>query len=174
MAVFKRTAHVTLVNEPDEEEFDVQLDPREDQSATLISDSDRTELPARDRTKREEEEGGEVDQVTLLPSSNGGIRHWIRRGRWKFWKKQKRYELTREEEESSELGRKVKICGRTCHLLKINSWRAVFLALFMFSVAMVISVMASKLLSEPPEMVKYNGMLPVKVDRGEARGGGGV
>lgn len=101
-------------------------------TAVLISDGEMKE--------RAEENCSEEELTSLSP--NVTVRQW----RWKFWKKQRRYVVSH----SPGRGRELSVCGRKIKLCGINSWRAIFLVLFVFSVAIAISVIVSKLAAEPP------------------------
>ena len=141
MAVkFKKITHVSLVN--DDEDADFQGDSDQ---CVLISGDEQTK---EDSEEREATQGG-ISRSTLLEDNKVGFQGWFTRGKWKFWKRKKRYEPNTGDDSDVKEGRKITVCGRTCELCQINSWRAIFLALFAFSAAMLISVLLSKLLPEP-------------------------
>lgn len=133
---FKKAHIVSLVNEPepDEDDFDVQTNS---DRAILINEDEMTKEHAQSRNAEEEFH-------TLSP--NVEAKRW----NWRFWRKQRRYELNNESEKT---GRKITIRGRTFHLCRINSWRAIFLVLFVFSVTMSISIIISKLAAEPANII---------------------
>lgn len=143
MAVrFKKMQHVSLVNESeeaDEDDYDVQI---ESDTANLISNSEDEAAKEHVAESRDAEKG-----FSSLSPDNTGVWRWNR----KFWKRQRRYQLSHGSEESTVLlGREVNLCGHKCHLCRINSWKAIFLVLFVFSIAITISVIVSKLATEPP------------------------
>lgn len=140
-ARFKKVHHVSLMNESEgdeDENFNVQIDSN-DKSALIGED----ELAGSNSS-------GEV-ATTFSPTASIGKRSL---GSWKFWKKERRYQLTEQPQAKptvpDEVGREVTLCGKTFHICRINSWRVVFLVLFVFSVSITISVILSKLLAEPP------------------------
>lgn len=126
----KGLQQVSLVNESadDDDDLDVQ------------GESDMSVLISEDEMTKEHVEGMSQEEglVSLPRASSAG--KWA----WKFWKKQKRYVLNHSEE------REVVILGRKCHPCGVNSWRAIFLALFAFSVTITVSLIISKLAVEPP------------------------
>lgn len=122
----KELQHVTLMNE-DEDEL------QESDTAVLISE---------DETKDHAENRNHEEGLTELGSQDVAVR------RWKFWKKQRRY-IVNHSDQTQSVGREVKLCGRKFKLCGINSWRAIFLVLFVFSVAIAVSVIVSKLAVEP-------------------------
>lgn len=61
---------------------------------------------------------------------------------WKFWGKRSRYNLS-----TRYLQRK---SCRRCKC-KVNSWKAVIIALLLFSAAILISIVISRLATEPPD-----------------------
>ena len=122
---------MSLMNE---EEDEVQ----ESDTAVLISEDDMTKEHAQNRDHVNVEDGlTELSQDVTVK-------------RWKFWKKQRRYIV--HSGQSQSVGREVKLCGRKFKLCGINSWRAIFLVLFVFFVAIAVSVIISKLATEPPAM----------------------
>lgn len=128
-ARFKKGHHqVSLVNE-DEDEL------QNSDTAVLINEG-----PSEDEMK-EHGENYEEELTGLSPNVT------VKKLRWKFWKKQRRYIVSHS---SDPQGRELSICGRKIKLCGINSWRAVFLVLFVFSVAVALSVIVSKLAAEPP------------------------
>ena len=131
--IFKKAHHVTLVNES-------ELD---DDEEAFKMDSDRSVLISEEEEHVEDEAVHDdmTHNVTIL-DSGVGVRRWLRRGEWKFWKR-RRYKL------QSGDGNEIRLCGRSCRSCRVNSWRAVFLGLFAFAIAILISVTLSKLLTEP-------------------------
>ena len=67
--------------------------------------------------------------------------------KWKFWKKPYRYNVTSSSARSTR---------RKCPC-KINSWRAVIITLLAFTAAVLISVVISRLASEPPDETPIPG-----------------
>lgn len=127
-ALFKRGLHhVSLVNEDEEEQ--------ESDTAVLISEDEMTEHA---------EDSNHEEGLTDL-AQDVTTRQW----RWKFWKKQRRYIVSHSDERRSSY-REVNLCGRKFKLCGINSWRAIFLVLFVFTVAIAVSIIVSKLAVEPP------------------------
>ena len=143
-ARFKKVHHVSLVNESVGDEtdgYDVQL---ESDKALLINEEEGEE---REGVEGEENHVGESVHTFAPSAGKRGIK-------WQFWKKQKRYEVSHTEHHhhhppADEAGRAITVCGRTFHICQINSWRAIFLALSIFSVAVTVSVILSKVLAEP-------------------------
>lgn len=62
---------------------------------------------------------------------------------WKFWEKRYRYSLSNRYMSS-------KLRCRRCKC-KVNSWRAVIVALLLFTAAVLISVVVSRLATEPED-----------------------
>ncbi len=125
-ARFKRGSnHVSLVNE------DADGVGESDTSALIGEEEETQEL------------AGSPDQ-----DLEQGLSPDVSVGRWKFWRRQRRYIVSHPSREWSS-GRQVTLCGRKCQLYGINSWRAIFLVLFVFSLAIATSVVISKLAMEP-------------------------
>ena len=147
-ARFKKVPQVTLLNESqgDEDDYD------ESDKTVLINQS-------AEGCEEEEEEGGDItgngsnrETVTINLSSDPRVGKW---GTLKFWRRQKRYEVHHQHAPGAageETVRKVTLCGRSFRLCHVNSWRVIFLVLFVFSVAVTVSVIISKLAAEPPEI----------------------
>lgn len=77
--------------------------------------------------------------------------------KWKFWNKPYgfRYDLASTKRHLSR--RKARICKR-CNCT-INSWKAVIITLLVFMVAVLISVIISRVLTEPPgEPSQFEGI----------------
>lgn len=127
-ARYKRTAQVSLLNE---EEDDVQEDDVEVrvESAHLIEEEEE------ERRGREADDLGDEDHSTLLSPGVDLLACW-KSGQWKLWKRKRQYHVHPSSKKS-----------RFC---RVNSWKAVFIALFAFTIAMVISILLSRLLVEPP------------------------
>ena len=126
----KGLQQVSLVNESaDDDDYDVQ---GESDMSVLISEDEMTKEHGPGGISQEEGLG------SLPPASSAGKRDW------KFWKKKKRYVLNHNED------RELVILGRKCRPCGVNSWRAIFLALFAFSVTITVSLIISKLAVEPP------------------------
>ena len=79
--------------------------------------------------------------VEIVEGNDSDVSTTINRPIWRFWERRYRYNL-------STRYLRQKSCRRcTC---KVNSWRAVIIALLLFSAAVLISVIISKLATEPP------------------------
>lgn len=127
-ARFKRNAEVLLLNE---EEDDIQEDVEAESSLLskeedLLGEKD-VEVGVRD---------GEDHRTLLSPTINQ--LSWWKSGRWKLWNHRKQYHVQSSTNKS-------KFC-------KVNSWKAVFIALTAFTMAMVISILLSRLLKDPPQI----------------------
>ena len=141
--MFKKVHHVSLVNESEQDEDEFEAHAESDQTI-LISEDEMTKENAQARGTEEEGFG------TLSSGGTGMQRRW----NWKFWRRERRYELNHAASDVrpvETVGRKVTLCGRSFHLCKINSWKAIFLVLFVFSVSITLAVIVSKLAAEPPE-----------------------
>lgn len=136
--MFKKVQHVSLVNESEQDEDGFGGESDKD---TLISEDEMSQ-------ERVESREGEEEQ--------GGLTGMQRKWSWKFWKRERLYELSHTPSDIQQpvetVGREVTLCGRKVHLCTINSWRAIFLVLFVFSVSITLAVIISKLAAEPPEV----------------------
>lgn len=137
-ARFKRgVRHVTLANEDAE-------DLQESDTAVLISEDEMT----KEHTMNAEMDAEERGMPDLIPITNSSTK-------WKFWKK-RRYILTHSSDQttssssSSGIGKEITLCGRRVRLCGINSWRAIFVVLFVFTLAIAISIIITKLAKQPP------------------------
>lgn len=126
-ARFKRNAEVRLLHEEEEEDINDDL---EAESSLLSGEEDALGEGGVHIVIHDEKE----DHKNLLSPSINDL-SWWKSGRWKIWKHRKQYHV-----HSSS---KSKFC-------KVNSWKAVFIALLAFTMAMVISILLSRLLAEPP------------------------
>lgn len=137
-ARFKKVHHVSLMNESERDEDDDYAVQMESDKSLLISE-DEAHVQENNNVKEEGIATG------FSPDTGTGILNW------RFWKKQRLYELThRDHQQERDLGREITLCNKTCHICRINSWRVIFLVLFVFSVAITISVILSKVTTEPP------------------------
>lgn len=94
----------------------------------------------------------ENEAAILFVEESGADTADIKTRTWKFWKNQHRYRLTRQ------LSHKSSKCKR--YMCKVNSWKAVVIALLLSSAAVLISVVISRLATEPPATQEQ------QVDRG--------
>lgn len=133
-AIFRKAQHMSLANESEDADEDMEVVIDSDKSTLLASEDEESKADSNNIGS-----GGEVRYLQSPRTTN-----------WRFWNKRRRYELASTEDKSDK-GKKITLCGHTCYLCRVNSWRAVFLALAAFSIAMVISVIVSKLAVEPPE-----------------------
>ena len=135
-ARFKKVHHVSLLNEPEPDDFEVQIE-----LDCVNNNNEESGEPGAGR-KNSRYENGSEDLNSLLPVTTGRIKWW--REGWKVCKRKRQYRLY------SSYAPTEKVCGHSCRLCRVNSWVAVFIALFVFSTAVVVSVLLSRLLAEPP------------------------
>ena len=139
--MFRKVNHVSLVNESEPDEEDLEAQNESDRSTLLVGEDETGDNPM----GAQEEEMGSI--------SGASATGFQKRPNWKFWKREKRYELKHAPsavQTGDAPGKKVTLCGRTFHLCRINSWRAIFLVLLVFSVSITLAVIISKLAKEPP------------------------
>ena len=119
---------------------EVEDEVQESDTAVLISEEDGM-------TKEHAQNRDHVEDGLTELFQDGTVK------RWKFWKKQRSRRYIVHSDQSQSVCREVKLCGRKFKLCGINSWRAIFLVLlFVFFVAIAVSVIVSKLAAEPPAM----------------------
>lgn len=140
-ARFKKVHHVNQLNEPEDElddeldeDFEVQIETHR-----LINE----EVESREAGSSHNGCASE-DLNSFLPVTSGE-RRWQRVG-WKVWKRKMQQPLNSIPAPTERV---LNVCGCRCRRCHVNSWRAVFLALFVFSTAMVMSVLLSRLLAQP-------------------------
>ena len=139
--MFKKVQHVSLVNESEQDEDG------------FGGDSDMTTLISEDEEAEENVRGKDLEEGRGGLNSLGGATGMQKRWRWKFWKRERLYELSHTPSDVQQpvenMGREVTLCGRKVHLCTINSWRAIFLVVFVFSISITLAVIISKLAAEP-------------------------
>ena len=121
-----QVAHESLLNGPEEDEFEVQIE-----SGQLISEGEESSYEIQ-------------EQNGLLPDISGEGLGWWRRLKWN---KNKQYQLNSITSRPGH--RIITVHGFRCHHCRINSLRALLVALFVFSAAIVISIVISLILDEP-------------------------
>jgi len=126
-ARFKKSARVRLMNEEEDNLLE------DDSEAVVESSLDKEEDEG--NVSLDPERGASIRESERGVSSDRDLSAWWRRG-WPRLRWGKRQYHVHPSSKNS----------RFC---RVNSWKAVFLALFTFTMAMIISVLLSRLLREP-------------------------